>query len=147
MKRVIAIGSDHRGYNYKEQIKNYLLSNNYEVKDFGTDSVDSVDYPDYAKMVGESVSSGESKFGVLICSNGIGVSIAANKIKGIRAANVFSENMAEMSRRHNNANVVCFGGETMDLDTVFKCLKIFLNTEPEGGRHKRRVDKIRMLES
>jgi ribose 5-phosphate isomerase B len=143
---VIAIGADHRGYEHKELIKEFLASENYEVKDFGTNSSESVDYPDYAKKVAASVSSGESEFGILICSNGIGVSIAANKVNGIRAANVFSENMAEMSRKHNNANVICFGGETVDINTVKKCLKIFLNTESEGGRHKRRVEKIKDLE-
>jgi ribose 5-phosphate isomerase B len=147
VKKVIAIGSDHRGYNYKEQIKNYLLSNNYEVKDFGTDSAESVDYPDYAKKVADSIVSGESEIGVLICGTGIGVSIAANKIKGIRAANVTSEKMAEMSREHNNANIICFGGDIMDIDTVIKCLGIFLKTEFGGGRHIQRVAKIKMLET
>ena len=143
---MIAIGADHRGYKSKELIKKFLTSEGYEVKDFGTNSTESVDYPDFAKKVAESVSSEESEFGVLLCSNGIGVSIAANKVKGIRAANVFSENMAEMSRRHNNANVICFGGETVDINVIEKSLLIFLNTEFEGGRHKRRVQKIKELE-
>lgn len=143
---MIAIGADHRGYKSKELIKRFLISEGYKVKDFGTNSSESVDYPDYAKKVSESVSSGESKFGVLLCSNGIGVSISANKVDGIRAANVFSENMAEMSRRHNNANVICFGGETMDINLIKKCLLIFLNTEFDGGRHKRRIQKIKDLE-
>jgi ribose 5-phosphate isomerase B len=146
VKKVIAIGSDHRGYNYKEQIKNHLLSNNYIVKDFGTDSTESVDYPDYAKKVADSVISGDSEMGVLICGTGIGVSIAANKIKGIRAANVTSEKMVEMSREHNNANVICFGGDIMDIGTVIKCLEIFLQREFGGGRHIQRVAKIKALE-
>ena len=144
---MIAIGADHRGYKTKELIKKFLTSEGYEVKDFGTNSSESVDYPDFAKKVAESVSSGESEFGILMCSNGIGVSIAANKVKGIRAANVFSEKMAEMSRRHNKANVICFGGETVDIDVIKKSLIIFLKTDFEGGRHKRRVDKIEILET
>jgi ribose 5-phosphate isomerase B len=144
---MIAIGADHRGYKSKELIKKFLTSEGYEVKDFGTNSTESVDYPDFAKKVAESVSSGESEFGILMCSNGIGVSIAANKVKGIRAANVFSEKMAEMSRRHNKANVICFGGETVDIDVIKKSLLIFLKTEFEGGRHKRRIDKIEILET
>lgn len=144
---MIAIGADHRGYKYKELVKEFLTSEGYEVKDFGTDSSESVDYPDFARKVADSVSRGESEFGVLLCSNGIGVSIAANKVDGIRAANVFSENMAEMSRKHNKANVICFGGETIDIDVIKKCLLIFLNTEFEGGRHKRRVEKIKELEN
>ncbi len=147
MKRIIAIGSDHRGYKYKEKVKEYLRSHNYEVKDFGTDSVESVDYPDYAKKAADSVVSGESEMGVLICGTGIGVSIAANKIKGIRAANVTSEKMAEMSREHNNANIICFGGDIVDIDTVIRCIDIFLKTEFGGGRHIQRVEKIKMLET
>ena len=147
MKKVIAIGSDHRGFNYKEQIKNFLLSNNYDVKDFGTDSAKSVDYPDYAKKVADSIVKGESEMGVLICGTGIGVSIAANKIKGIRAANVTSEKMTEMSREHNNANIICFGGDIMDIDTVIECIVIFLTTEFGGGRHMQRIAKIKSLET
>jgi len=141
----ISIGSDHRGYIYKERIKSILSKEGYEVIDFGPDSEESVDYPDYSVKVGESVSSKESDFGVLVCGSGLGVSITANKVKGVRAVNICSEKTAEMGRKHNNANVVCFGQDVLSFDVVENSLKIFLNTEFEGDRHQRRLDKITAL--
>lgn len=140
---IISIGSDHRGFELKERIKEYLVKKNYKVLDFGTDSNASVDYPDFAKKVGESVAKNESKFGIAICGSGIGVSISANKVKGIRAVNATNENMAEMSRKHNDANVICFGADFVDYDTAVKYWEIFVNTDFEGGeRHNRRIEKI-----
>jgi ribose 5-phosphate isomerase B len=140
---IISIGSDHRGFELKERIKEYLIKKNYKVLDFGTDSNASVDYPDFSKKVGESVAKGESKFGISICGSGIGVSIAANKVKGIRAVNATNSDMAEMSRKHNNANVICFGADFIDFDTAVKYFEIFVNTDFEGGeRHNRRIEKI-----
>jgi ribose 5-phosphate isomerase B len=143
----ISIGSDHRGFELKERIKEYLTKNFYKVLDFGTDSNASVDYPDFALKVGESVAKGESKFGIAICGSGIGVSIAANKVKGIRAVNATNEDMAEMSRKHNNANVICFGADFIDFDTAIKYWNIFSSTDFEGGeRHNRRIEKISNIE-
>lgn len=140
---VISIGSDHRGFELKERIKEYLVKKKLKVIDFGTDSNASVDYPDFSKKVGESVAKGDSKFGIAICGSGIGVSIAANKVKGIRAVNATNEDMAEMSRKHNNANVICFGADFIDFDTAVKYWEIFVNTDFEGGeRHNRRIEKI-----
>jgi ribose 5-phosphate isomerase B len=139
----ISIGSDHRGFGLKEKLKEYLKNNNHSVKDCGTDSDASVDYPDFSKKVGESVSKGESQYGIVICGSGIGVSIAANKVKGVRAVNATNKDMAEMSRKHNNANVICFGSDFIDFETAVKYWEIFSTTEFEGGeRHNRRIEKI-----
>lgn len=140
---IISIGSDHRGFELKERIKEYLKSKKIKVIDFGTDSNASADYPDFAQKVGISVAKGESKYGIAICGSGIGVSIAANKVKGIRAVNATNSDMAEMSRKHNNANVICFGADFIDFDTAVKYWEIFANTDYEGGeRHNRRIEKI-----
>ncbi len=140
---IISIGSDHRGFELKERIKEYLKSKKVKVIDFGTDSNASADYPDFAQKVGISVAKGESKYGIAICGSGIGVSIAANKVKGIRAVNATNSDMAEMSRKHNNANVICFGADFIDFDTAVKYWEIFANTDFEGGeRHNRRIEKI-----
>ena len=141
----ISIGSDHRGYIYKERIKVILSKEGHEVLDFGPDSEESVDYPDYAVKVGESVQSKESTFGVLVCGSGLGVSITANKVKGVRAVNTCSEKTAEMGRKHNDANVICFGQDVLSFDVVENALKTFLSTEFEGERHQRRLDKITAL--
>ena len=139
----ISIGSDHRGYGLKEKLKEYLKSKNYNVLDFGTDSEASVDYPDFAKKVGESVAKKQSDFGIAICGSGIGISIAANKVKGVRAVNATNKDMAEMSRKHNDANVICFGADFIDFDTAVKYWEIFSTTQFEGGeRHNRRIEKI-----
>jgi len=140
---MIAIGTDHRGYRLKETIKQFLDNEGLKYKDFGTYSDDSVDYPDYAKAVCENISSGESDRGILICGSGMGICIPANKYKGIRAANVLNEKMAEMTRRHNDANVICFGADFIEPETAVKCLKVFLNTDFENEeRHIRRVNKV-----
>ena len=140
---MIAIGTDHRGFNLKEELKNFLTSNNYEIKDFGTDSDKSVDYPDFAKLVAESIQKNECEYGILICGSGMGICIPANKYKGIRAVNILTEKMAEMSRRHNNANVICFGADFIDIETAKKCLLKFLTTSFDSDeRHSRRVNKV-----
>lgn len=141
----IAVGCDHRGFIYKERIKKILEEKGNEVKDFGAYSEESVDYPDFAFKVGESISSGESQFGILVCSSGVGVNITANKVKGVRAVQGCSPKLAEMSRRHNNANVITFGQDLMDFDKVEEAMNIFLSTEFEAGRHERRVEKITQL--
>lgn len=141
----IAISCDHRGFIYKERIKKILESENHEVTDFGAYSEESVDYPDFAFKTADSVSKGESQFGIIVCSSGVGVSITANKVKSVRAVNACSPKMAEMSRRHNNANVITFGQDLMDFDKVEESLNIFLTTEFEGGRHEKRVKKITEL--
>jgi ribose 5-phosphate isomerase B len=143
---MIAIGTDHRGYKMKEALKVFLSSENIEYTDFGTYSEESVDYPDFAKPVAESIQKNESEFGVLICGSGMGICVPANKYKGIRAVNILSEKMAIMGRRHNNANVICFGADFVDIETAIVCLKIFLKTPFDTDvRHKRRVDKVNSI--
>jgi ribose 5-phosphate isomerase B len=143
---IISIGSDHRGFELKERIKEYLNKKNNKVIDFGTDSNASVDYPDFSQKVGGSVAKGESKYGIVICGSGIGASIAANKVKGIRAVNATNKDMAEMSRKHNNANVICFGADFIDFDTAIKFWELFSTTDFEGGeRHNRRIEKINKI--
>jgi ribose 5-phosphate isomerase B len=140
---MIAIGTDHRGFKLKEELKIFLTSNNYQLKDFGTDSDKSVDYPDFAKLVAESIQKNECEYGILICGSGMGICIPANKYKGIRAVNILTEKMAEMSRRHNNANVICFGADFIDIETAKKCLLKFLTTSFDSDeRHSRRVNKV-----
>jgi ribose 5-phosphate isomerase B len=139
----VAIGSDHRGFELKEKIREYLKSKNNSVIDEGTFSSESVDYPDFSAKVGKAVAKGEAQFGIVICGSGIGVSIAANKVKGIRAVNATNKDMAEMSRRHNNANVICFGSDFIDFNTAVSYWEIFAATEFDGGeRHERRIQKI-----
>lgn len=138
----IAIGSDHGGFNLKNKIIKHLEEKNYEVKDYGTYSTDSCDYPVYAKAVAKSVASGENEKGILVCGSGIGVSIAANKVKGVRAALCHESHSAMLSRLHNNANVLCLGeritGESLALDIV----DVWLKSEYEGGRHQKRIDML-----
>ncbi len=139
----IVIGSDHRGYPLKEELKKHFDEIKMEYKDAGTDSTDSVDYPDFAKRVGEYIEKEGFDFGILICGSGIGVSIAANKVKGLRAVNANNNNLAEMARKHNNANVICFGSDFIDIDKAKRFFEIFINTEFEGGeRHIRRIQKL-----
>jgi ribose 5-phosphate isomerase B len=139
----IVIGSDHRGYPLKEQIKKYFDFNKIEYKDVGTNSTESVDYPDYAKLAGEAINRENYDYGVLICGSGIGVSIAANKVKGLRAVNANNNNVTEMSRMHNNANVICFGSDFIDYEKAVRYFEIFVNTKFEGGeRHERRISKL-----
>jgi ribose 5-phosphate isomerase B len=139
----IVIGSDHRGYPLKEDLINFFRETSVDYKDVGTNSTDSADYPDYAKLVGNSIVNEGYDFGVLICGSGIGVSIAANKVKGLRAVNANNNNMAEMARKHNNANVICFGSDFIDIDKAKRFFEIFINTEFESGeRHLRRIQKL-----
>lgn len=151
----IAIGSDHAGFELKEYIKDnislYISKNNkgefvnIEIQDFGTYSLDSVDYPDFAVKVGNSVANNENELGILVCGSGVGVSIAANKVKGIRAANVFNPEMAKLAREHNNANIMTLGSRFIDQDTAMEMVMNFILEPFAGGRHATRVDKIHSL--
>ena len=145
MKR-IAIGGDHRGFTLKELIVPFLQNAGHSYQDFGCYSTDPVDYPDIAQKVGEAVASGNFDQGILICNTGIGISIAANKIKGVMAALCCDVFAAQRARQHNDANVLCLRGEDIDTDSALEIVKTFLATDFEGGRHLRRVNKIRSLE-
>jgi len=141
----IAVGSDHRGLDYKQYVIKALTGMGHNVEDLGTYTTDSFDYPDIAKTVGQAVASSQFDFGVLICGTGIGVSIAANKVKGIRAALCCDTFSAGRARQHNNANILCLGADR-GTDGVEAILKVFFTTQFEGGRHQRRVDKIAGME-
>ena len=139
----VYVGSDHAGFDYKQAIVEHLVEGGYDVVDVGTDSPDSVDYPDYAAKVARAVRDGDAEFGVLVCGTGIGMAIAANKVHGVRAANVTSVEFARLARQHNNANVVAVPGRGfLDLATAEAIVDTFLTTDFEGGRHERRVEKI-----
>ncbi len=142
----IAIGNDHTAWEMKLYIKKHLEDLGYEVVNFGTDTGESVDYPIYGKMVGEAVASGECDLGILFCGTGIGISMAANKVHGIRAAVCSEPFSAKMARCHNNANIIACGARVVDLDTARTIVDTFLNAEFEGGRHQRRVDQIMKIE-
>jgi ribose 5-phosphate isomerase B len=142
----IVIASDHGGYVLKEHIKKYLEENNYDVEDVGTHSLESVDYPDFAQKVAEAVAQGQYDRGILICGTGLGISIAANKVRGIRAAVVSESFSAKMSRLHNNANVLALGGRVVGPDLATEIVDVWINTPFEGGRHERRVNKIMDIE-
>jgi RpiB/LacA/LacB family sugar-phosphate isomerase len=141
-KTVVAIGSDHGGFELKEFLKNHLQETGAAVTDLGANSPAATDYPDFAQMVAKNVAEGKSNLGVLICTTGVGMSIAANKVPGVRAALVFSEEMATMARRHNNANVLCIGGKITPPEQAKKMIDAFLAADFEGGRHERRVNKM-----
>lgn len=142
------MGADHGGFRLKEIIKEYLQKKpNLQVIDFGTDSENSVDYPVYGEKVAQAVAKGQADRGIVFCGTGIGISIVANKISGIRAANCTSVLMAEMSRRHNDANVLALGGRILEPDLAKKIVEVWLTTPFEGDRHQRRLDQIRKLES
>jgi ribose 5-phosphate isomerase B len=142
----IAIGCDHRGLALKKLIMPLLQNAGHSYQDFGCYSTEPVDYPDIAQKVGEAVASGNFDQGILICNTGIGISIAANKIKGIRAALCCDVFAAQRARQHNDANVLCLKGEDIDTESALEIVKTFLATDFEGGRHLRRVNKIRALE-
>jgi ribose 5-phosphate isomerase B len=142
----IAIGSDHAGLALKEQLRDRLIQAGHEVADFGTNSPDSTDYPDYAASVTRAVTSGDADRGILVCYTGIGMSITANKVKGIRAALCLNEDQARLTRAHNNANVLALGAKYTPLDYALDIAGAFLKTEFEGGRHARRVGKITSIE-
>ena len=143
---MIALGCDHGGFALMQKVKKHLAELGMEFKDFGTYSEDSCDYPVYAKAAAESVASGECSLGILICGTGIGISIAANKIRGIRAALCSDCFSAEMTRRHNDANMLAMGARVLGEGLALKIVDTFLNTEFEGGRHSRRVDMISEIE-
>ena len=138
----IGIGCDHRGFTLKEVLKNTLKREGYHVVDFGTDTTKSVDYPDYAIPLAEAVARGELDRGILICNSGIGMSIAANKVRGVYAALVYHIDLASYSRLHNNSNVLCLGAEFIPPKKAKEIVKIWLKTSFEGGRHQRRLEKI-----
>lgn len=142
----IAIGADHAGFNLKEEIKLYLQNKNYEVFDMGTYSTESIDYPDYAVKVAKSVANNECEYGILVCYTGIGMSITANKVDGIKAALVTSIENATLTREHNNSNVLCLGAKDVEYSLAKKIVETFLNTTFLGGRHERRVNKIEEVE-
>ena len=138
----ISIGCDHAGYELKEKIIKFLNNLNYDVIDIGCHSLDSVDYPEFGHQVGKNVANKESDKGIVVCGSGIGISIAANKIKGIRAALCFTKAHAEMSRLHNNSNILALGARMNGGDDPFDIINIWLNTNFEGGRHQTRIEKI-----
>ena len=145
MKR-IAIGCDHRGFALKELIMPFLQNAGHSYQDFGCYTTGPVDYPDIAQKVGEAVASSNFDQGILICNTGIGISIAANKIKGVMAALCCDVFAAQRARQHNDANVLCLRGENIDTESALEIVKTFLATDFAGGRHLRRVNKIRALE-
>lgn len=138
----ISIGSDHAGFLYKEALKQMLVDDGHVVLDVGTDSEASADYPDFGTSAAHLVRDAYADCGVIICGSGIGISIAANKVRGVRAANCTSVEMAHMSRLHNNANVVAVGQRLVSLELAMDIVRTFMSTPFEGGRHQRRVDKI-----
>ena len=142
----IVVGSDHAAYELKEAIKEKLISEGHEVIDVGCDSTESVDYPKYGHAVGRTVASGEAERGIAVCGSGIGISIACNKVPGIRAALCTSVEMAEMCRRHNNANVVCMGARMISRELAFDIIDKWMTTDFEGGKHLRRINEIEDLD-
>jgi ribose 5-phosphate isomerase B len=142
----IALGADHAGYQLKDQIKQHLQQQGIDVRDEGTSSAESVDYPDYARAVAHDVSGQRADLGILVCGSGIGMAITANKVDGIRAANVSTEYEAQMSREHNNANVLALGARIITPDEAFRIVDKWLTTQFAGGRHERRVEKIMAIE-
>ncbi len=142
----IVIGADHAGYHAKENIKKYLEQAGYAVDDVGTWSEESVDYPDFARAVSERVISGQDQLGILACATGIGMSIAANKVPGIRAALAHDAMTARLAREHNDANVLAIGGRVLDDAKAIEIVRDFLNAQFAGGRHQRRIDEIAELD-
>ena len=145
-KMKIALACDHGGLNLKKEIIKYLKENGYDYRDFGTDSFDSCDYPDYALPAAEAVANGECDKGIVVCSTGIGVSIVANKVRGVRCAHCHDCYCAEFKRRHNDSNVLALGEKVVGVGYALKIVETFLTTAFEGGRHQRRVDKISEIE-
>ena len=144
---MIAIGCDHGGLDIKNAVIEYLKKNGIEYKDYGCYTSESVDYPKYAYKVATAVANKEAELGILCCGTGIGISIAANKVKGIRAAVVSNEFCEEMTRRHNDANILCMGGRVINEEQAVKFADIFLNTPFEGDRHNRRLDMVSAIEN
>lgn len=142
---MIAIGSDHAGYELKAQLTHYFKDQNIPFQDFGTDGLASVDYPDYGIKVGEAVATGKYEFGIVICGTGIGISISANKVKGIRAALIYDENTAKLAKQHNNANIIALGGRTHPFELAVKLVETYRN-ETFEARHQKRLDKLTKYE-
>jgi ribose 5-phosphate isomerase B len=142
LSRPIAIGADHAGFEYKTVIAELLRNKGFQVKDFGTFTKDSVDYPDFAHPVAEAVTNEEAAAGVLVCGSANGVAIAANKHQGIRAAVCWQTEIAQLSRQHNNANIICIPARFVSTPQAEEMVNVFLNTAFEGGRHEKRVNKI-----
>jgi ribose 5-phosphate isomerase B len=142
----IAIGSDHAGYALKQELATHLKELDHEVIDLGTDSEESVDYPDFGAAVGQAVTAGDAEFGVCVCGTGIGIAMAANKVRGVRAAVVHDATSARLARQHNDANVMCVGQRLTGAAVATDALDTFLSATFEGGRHQRRVDRIGELE-
>ena len=138
----LAIGSDHAGYQMKEALKSILIELGYDIEDCGAHSSESVDYPEFGEKVARLVASGAASGGVLVCGSGIGISMAANRVKGARAALCSEPLSARMSRQHNDANILCMGGRMIGIEMAKEILTVWLNTEFEGGRHQRRVDQL-----
>ena len=136
------LASDHAGFNLKQQIKIYLENNNFEVRDLGAFNTDSVDYPDYGKILGDFIVSNKNILGIAVCGSGIGISIALNRISGVRAALCHNIKIAKLARNHNDANVIVFGGRFININDAISIVDVFANEGFEGGRHKRRVDKL-----
>ncbi len=143
----IAIGSDHRGYDLKEKLTGILRSKGHDVSDEGPAFTEAVDYPDFAALVSQKVSDGTTERGILICGTGIGMAITANKYPGVRAAPITDEVTAEISRRHNDLNVLCLSADMLSPSSVERMVEIWIDTEFEAGRHQRRVEKIREIET
>lgn len=142
LNKPIAIGADHAGFEYKSMIVDLLKNKGYDVKDFGTNSTASVDYPDFAHPVAKAVADNEAGCGILVCGSGNGVAIAANKHKGIRAAVCWENEIAALARQHNDANIICIPARFVALHVAEEMVNLFLKTSFEGGRHERRVEKI-----
>ena len=142
----IALGCDHGGFEHKEAISAHLKERGFEVEDFGIYECVSVDYPEIALKVANSVSKGENELGILVCGTGIGMSLAANKVKGIRAAAVSEHFSAKYTRLHNNSNILCLGGRVVGVGTALELVDLFVDTNFEGGRHQKRVDMITAIE-
>ena len=142
----IAMAADHGGYELKNILKEYLEAKGHSITDLGTNSVESVDYPDYAALCCKEVTGGNADFGILVCGTGVGISIAANKIRGIRCGMCYSPAVASLVKQHNNANVIALGGRTTDPETAKEIVDAYMSAEFEGGRHTRRIDKITELE-
>ncbi|HBH13325.1 MAG: Ribose 5-phosphate isomerase B [Clostridiales bacterium 38_11] len=138
----IALASDHAGFELKEIIKEYLQFNKYDYTDYGTDSLDSVDYFDYGVKAAEAVAKGEADRGIVMCGTGIGMTISANKVRGIRCALCHDVYSAEMTRAHNNSNMLAMGGRVIGRDLAIRIVKAWLESDFEGGRHQRRINKI-----
>ena len=138
----IAIGSDHAGFNLKDKVVDWLVSLKIDLKDFGTFSEESVDFPDFAHAVASAVEMGKYDIGILICGTGMGVDMTANKHQGIRSALCWNKEVSKLAKGHNNANIICLPGRFITIEEAKEILNIFFNTEFEGGRHQRRINKI-----